>query len=144
VKYDLPSVKDYMKKDFASISSEASALEASKTMVKENMGYIIVLEKGKPVGIMTEKDLIKKVMAADKDPKKVEASQVMSSPLVTVDPDDDVSKAIEVMKKHAFRRLPVVKSGIIYGVFTAKELVDHFEEFEDLQWRDIVRFFPFR
>jgi len=140
----LPSVKDYMKKDLASISSEASALEASKVMVKKNMGYLIVLENGKPVGIMTEKDLIIKVMSAEKDPKKVKASQVMSSPLVTVDPDNDISKAIDVMKKHSFRRLPVVKSGIIYGVFTAEDLVDHFDEFENSMWRDIVRFFPFR
>ena len=46
------------------------------------------------------------------------------------------------MKKHGFRRLPVVKNNIIYGIFTARDLVDHFEELEDKLTRDLVRFMP--
>ena len=66
----------------------------------------------------------------------------MSSPLVTIEPDKSVEEAVETMKEHGFRRLPVVKNNIIYGIFTAKDLVDHFEEFEDKLTRDLVRFMP--
>lgn len=141
--YEMTLVKEYMNKNFASIDSKASILETSKKMVEENMGYLIVLKRGMPAGIATEKDLIVKVMAAGKDPKDVEVSQVMSSPLVTIDPDENLEAAVELMKKHHFRRLPVVKGNIIYGVFTARDLVEHFDEVEDQLTRDIFRFFPY-
>jgi CBS domain-containing protein len=135
-------VKNYMRKDISTISTEASATEASKTMSTDKVGYIIVLEKGRPVGIVTERDLVLKVMAKDKNPKETKISECMSTPLVTIDPDKSIEEAVETMKKHGFRRLPVVKNNIIYGIFTARDLVDHFEELEDKLTRDIVRFMP--
>ena len=135
-------VKNYMRKDISTISTEASATEASKTMSTNKTGYIIALEKGRPVGIVTERDLVLKVMALDKNPKNTMVSDCMSSPLVTIDPDKSVEEAVETMKKHGFRRLPVVKNNIIYGIFTARDLVEHFEEFEDKLTRDLVRFMP--
>ena len=56
-------------------------------MSTDKVGYIIVLEKGRPVGIVTERDLVLKVMAEDKNPKEAKISECMSSPLVTIDPD---------------------------------------------------------
>ena len=138
----MTSVKDYMRKDISTVSTEASATEASKTMLTNKVGYIIVLEKGQPVGIVTERDLVLKVMAEDKNPKEAKVSDCMSSPLVTIEPDKSIEEAVEIMKKHGFRRLPVVKNNIIYGIFTAKDLVDHFEEFEDKLTRDLIRFMP--
>ncbi|MCX6655642.1 MAG: CBS domain-containing protein [Candidatus Bathyarchaeota archaeon] len=135
-------VKNYMRKDISTISTEALATEASKTMLTDKVGYIIVLEKGRPVGIVTERDLVLKVMAEDKNPKETKISECMSSPLVTIDPDKNIEEAVESMKKHGFRRLPVVKNDIIYGIFSARDLVEHFEEFEDKLTRDLVRFMP--
>jgi len=138
----MTSVKDYMRKDISTISTEASATEASKTMSTDKVGYIIVLEKGRPVGIVTERDLVLKVLAEDKNPKEAKISGCMSSPLVTIDPDKSIEEAVETMKKHGFRRLPVVKNNIIYGIFTARDLVEHFEEFEKKLTMDLVRFMP--
>jgi CBS domain-containing protein len=135
-------VKNYMRKDISTISTEASATEASKTMLTDKVGYIIVLEKGRPVGIVTERDLVLKIMAEDKNPKDTKISECMSSPLVTIDPDKSIEEAVESMKKHGFRRIPVVKNNIIYGIFSAGDLVEHFEEFEDKLTRDVVRFMP--
>lgn len=131
-----------MRKNISTISTEASATEASKTMSTNKTGYIIALEKGRPVGIVTERDLVLKVMALDKNPKNTVVSDCMSSPLITIDPDKSIEEAVETMKKHGFRRLPVVKNNIIYGIFTARDLVEHFEEFEDKLTRDLVRFMP--
>jgi CBS domain-containing protein len=135
-------VKDYMRKDISTISIEASANHASKTMLNEKVSYIIVLEKGKPVGIVTERDLVLKVLAKDMNPNDTTVSECMSAPLVTIEPDKSVNEAVEMMKKYGFRRIPVVKNGIIYGIFTARDLVEHFEEFEDKLMRDLVRFMP--
>jgi CBS domain-containing protein len=135
-------VKNYMRKDISTISTEASATEASKTMSADKVGYLIALEKGRPVGIVTERDLVLKVMAEEKNPKEVKISECMSSPLVTIDPDSHIEEAVETMKKHGFRRLPVVKNDIIYGIFTARDLVDHFEEFEYKLTSDLVRLVP--
>ena len=131
-----------MRKEISTISTEASATEASKTMLTGKVGYIIVLDKGRPAGIVTEKDLVLKIMATDKNPNNTKVSLCMSSPLVTIEPDKSIEEAVETMKKHGFRRLPVVKNNIIYGIFTARDLVEHFEEFEDKLTRDIVRFMP--
>ena len=138
----MTQVKNYMQKNISTISTEESAVEASKTMLKEKVGYVITLNKGRPVGIVTERDLILKIMALDKNPKSVKISECMSSPLVSIDPDKSIEEAVEVMKEHGFRRLPVIKNGIIYGVFTAKDLTEHFDEFEKELMRDIVRFMP--
>jgi len=131
-----------MRKDISTISTEASATEASKTMLTDKVGYIIVLDKGRPVGIVTERDLVLRVTALDKSPKETKVSECMSSPLVTIDPDKSIEEAVETMKKHGFRRLPVVKNNIIYGIFTARDLVNHFDEFEKKLTMDIVRFMP--
>jgi CBS domain-containing protein len=139
----MTQVKDYMRKDISTISTEASAIEASKIMSTNKVGYLIALEGGRPAGIVTEKDLVLKVMAADKNPKEAKISDFMSSPLVTIDPDKSIEEAVETMKKHGFRRLPVVKNNIIYGIFTVRDLVDHFDEFEDRLTRDLFRFMPF-
>ena len=142
VDQNMASVKDYMRKDISTISTEESAVEASKAMLKDMVGYLITLDKGRPVGIVTERDLVLKIMAVDKNPKAVKISECMSTPLVSIDPDKSIEEAVEVMKKHGFRRLPVVKNGIIYGVFTARDLTEHFDEFEKELTRDIVRFMP--
>ena len=135
-------VKNYMRKDISTISTEASATEASKTMSASKVGYLITLEKGRPAGIVTERDLVLKVMAEERDPKRAKVSECMSSPLVTIDPDSHIEEAVEMMKKHGFRRLPVVKNNIIYGIFTARDLVEHFEEFEYKLTSDLVKLVP--
>ena len=135
-------VKEYMRKEISTINTEASVTEASKIMSIDRVGYIIVLEKGRPVGIVTERDLVLKVLAEEKNPRETKISDCMSSPLVTIDPDNSIEEAVESMKKHGFRRLPVVKNNIIYGIFSARDLVEHFEEFEDKLTREFVRFIP--
>jgi len=100
-----------MDKEFPTLEIEASVVEAAKLLAKQGKGYIIVLEKGKPYGIVTEWDLVSKVLAVEKDPKKVSLRQITSTPLVTIDPDEDLLKASELMHVKGIKRLPVVKGG---------------------------------
>jgi len=128
-----------MSKEVPTVTNEASTLEAAKTMSKSGKGFLIVLKDGKPVGIVTERDLVNKVIAKELDPKKVVTSAIMSSPLITVDPDEDLMKASEIMQKHNIRRLPVVKDGIIYGILTSKDVSLHCIDYVNKSVKDILR-----
>ena len=132
-------VKDYMEKDVPTIADTATVTEAAKKMTKAGKGFLIILKGGQPCGIVTERDFVQKVIASESDPKKVPISQIMSSPLITVDPDEDLLKASETMRKNNVRRLPVVREGIIYGVVTARDIALHCGDYVDRTVRDIVR-----
>ena len=132
-------VKDYMEKSIASIDAEASAFEASKMMTEDQRGYLIVLQRDQVLGIVTEKDLLRKVMAKGADPLKVKISEVMSTPLLVVDPDETIENAVKTMAENKVRRLPVMRTGILYGIFGDKELALHFNEYEDAITRDMLR-----
>lgn len=131
-------VKDYMSKDVATADVGVSALTVSKLMVMKDIGYIIVLEKTQPTGIVTERDLVMKVMAKEKDPSTVKVSEVMSSPIITVDLDATVEDAVKTMAKNKIRRLPVVRNNVIYGIFTTRDLTKHFSKYEDRVTRDLI------
>jgi CBS domain-containing protein len=108
-------------------------------MSNDKVCYIIVLDENQPVGIVTMNDLVLKIMVKDKDSKTVKVSECMSSPLITIDPDRSVEEAVELMKKHGFKRLPIVKNNTIYGIFCVKDLIDHYDEFERRLVTDIIR-----
>jgi CBS domain-containing protein len=132
-------VKDYMTKEIPTIDVEVSAFEASKVMAEKNDAYLIVLRKAQPVGIVTEGDLLRKVMAKQLDPSGVKILEIMSMPLITIDPDEAVNVAVKVLIDHDIRRMPVVRDSIIYGVITMRDLVKHFNEYNDRVVRDIFR-----
>jgi CBS domain-containing protein len=132
-------VKDYMRKDIATIDVEASAAEASKIMMEKNVGYAVVLEKSQPAGIITERDLVQKVMAKEKDPSMVEVGELMSTPLISIDPDATIEEAVRTMAENGIRKLPVVRSHIIYGIFTTRELAKNFNKYEERVTGDIIR-----
>lgn len=132
-------IKDYMRKDIVTIDAEASAVVASKTMMDNNIGYLIVLKNNQSAGIVTERDLVLKVMAKEREASKIKISDIMSTPLITIDPDTSVEDAVNTMVKHSIRRLPVVRDTILYGVFTLRNLALHFNEYEDEVVRHIIK-----
>lgn len=136
-------VKRYMSRKVPTIEEHASVTEAAKVMTKSGKGYIIVLREGKPSGIVTEHDFVAKVVAGGKDPANVSVVEIMSSPLITIDPDEDLLKASALMRKHKIRRLPVMKGGVIYGVITARDIAQRCGEYVDRATRDLVRWTPF-
>ncbi len=126
-----------MSSDIVTIDAGVSILEASKLMATKDIGYIIVLDETKPTGIVTERDIIK-VIAKEKDPSKVKISEVMSTPLITIDPDSSVEDAVKIMSEHKIRRLPVVKNNVIQGIFTTRDLTKYFSKYLDRVTRDLV------
>jgi len=132
-------VKKYMNKEVETIDAEASGMDVAKQMTEKQVGYLIVLEKGKARGIVTEKDLITKVMAAGVSPASVKVKGIASKPLISVDPDTNLEDVVKLMGQKDVRRVAVVKEGILYGIFTAKDLASHFNEYEDQITKDLVK-----
>jgi CBS domain-containing protein len=132
-------VKSYMSRDIATVGVNDSAVATSKLMMEKGVDYLIVLEKGQPTGIVTDQNLVLKIMAKERDPSQVKVSEIMSQPLITIDPDATVEEAVETMVQHGIRRLPVVREDIIYGMFTTRDLAKHFNDYERQVSEDIIR-----
>jgi len=134
-------VKKYMAKEVKTIDYDAKVTEAANLMTADKgyEGYVIILQKGKPIGIVTERDLVNKVIVEGLDPAKTSVSDVMSTPLITVDPEDDLLKASQVMREQNVRKLVVVRDDIIYGIITARIISQNVQDYVDRSIRDIVR-----
>ena len=132
-------VKDYMRKDIVAADEAVSVLEASKTMLNKDIDYVIVLTKGQPVGILTSHDIVMEAVAKDKNPAKLRNSEIMSSPLIGVDPDADVQDAVKTMVEHSIRTLAVVRDNILYGTLGSRDLAKHFNKYSERVTTDIVR-----
>lgn len=114
--------KEIMTKRIVTIDLEKTVWEAAKRMTKHRIGSIIVLKGKNPIGIITETDLNKRVVALAKNPKKLKVKEIMSSPLVFINPNDDVSEIVKKMEKHKIRRFPVLSEGRIVGIVTHTDI----------------------
>ena len=127
-----------MRTSTVTVEEGMSVAEASLGMYKKGEGCAIVLRQGKPFGIVTERDVTWKVAAKGLDPKNVKVAEVMSTPLITIDPNADLTEAAKIMKKHKIRRLAVVKEGALHGVLTANDVARNLENYMDKEIRDIL------
>lgn len=122
-------VKDLMRKDIVTVNVDDNIVDVAKVMKDKKVGYAIVLNNNKPVGIITERDIVWKIVAEHLDPQQIKVSTIASSPIISVDPDADLSLAADLMEKHNIRRLPVIKNDTLYGVITATDIVKHFNQY---------------
>ncbi len=115
-------VKNIMTKKIVSTDQNETVQKIAQKMAKQRVGSIIVTDKNRPVGIITETDINKRVVAVAKNPKKLKGKEIMSSPIIHVDPDDDVTNVVHKMEKFKIRRFPVVKKGKIVGILTNTDI----------------------
>jgi len=116
-------VEDVMVENVVTIDEEATVRKAVELMNKHEIGCLIAMRKGKPSGILTERDLLKRVLADAKDPEKTKVLDVMSKPLVVGKPHMDVEDAARLMFKMKIKKLPVVEKGRLLGLVTLTDLV---------------------
>jgi CBS domain-containing protein len=138
-------VKDFMIKEVNTVGSDENVLEVSKIMAADQSykGYVIVLEMGKPVGIVTERDLVNKVLAENLDPATMSVNQIMSTPLITIDLEDDLLTASNVTQEHGIRKLVVERDEILYGILTANDIAQNCGDYVDKSVKDILRWTSF-
>lgn len=115
-------VKEAMKANPVFVESDISVFEAAKLMKKRRIGNVIVVKNKHPVGILTESDILKKVVAEGRDAKKVKVEAVMSAPLIVIDPYVTLEKAMKTMSRCNIRRLPVVEDNKLIGIITLRDI----------------------
>lgn len=128
-----------MRKEMISVDEDVSVAEASAMISEKGEGCAIVLSKGSLVGMVTERDVTYKIAAKALDARKVKVGEIMSTPLVEIDPDADLIEAAKIMEQHKIRRLAVVKKGILYGVISAIDIARSLEGYVEDEVRKIVR-----
>lgn len=134
-----------MTKGVVALKSSDTALKAAKALKNNVVGSVVVLDKGKAVGIVTERDITYKVVAAGKDPEKVKLSTIMGSPLKVIKGDTGLQEAALTLKAHKIKRLPVVdKKGKLVGIITEEDLLRVYPGFVDImkELSEIRRFGP--
>jgi CBS-domain-containing membrane protein len=115
-------VKNIMTKSVIQVNHDKTVQEAAKIMVNHRVGSIIVVKNSNPIGIITETDINKKIVALGKDPKKIKVADIMSSPIAFSNPNEDIMITVEKMKKHKIKRIPVVDKGKIVGIVTDTDI----------------------
>jgi len=116
-------VREAMTLNPITCKKDITVKEAVDLMLEEKIGSLLVVEDKGLVGIFTEKDILKKIIAQKREPEKTKLEDVMVKELITISPDSDLSKAAELMVKKDIRRLPVVERGKLVGMFTEKDLL---------------------
>lgn len=120
-------VKDIMTKDVVTVSPEASMAEAAEKMGEKHIGSLIVEKYDTAVGIITERDLLSKILSVEKDPRKEKVESTMSYPLVTIGPAEKIKEAAQTMI-HKKNRLAVFEYGKLMGIITASDLIKSLPE----------------
>ncbi|ADI72956.1 putative signal transduction protein with CBS domains [Methanohalobium evestigatum Z-7303] len=117
------TVHEIMNRSVYTIDIDASVVDVAKEMSKNNVGSIIIVQNNDPVGVITERDLVKKILTGDIRPSRITAGEVMSSPLITTKPSTSVIDAAELMVKSNIRRLIVMQDNKIVGFITDRDIL---------------------
>lgn len=124
VEIRMDKIKDWMVKNVVTISKQRTVKEACEMMDAHDVGTLVVVEVKKPIGILTERDIIRQIIAVDKDPRHMKVHEVMTKQVFTVGADDDVAKVSREMTLHHVKRLPVVnKAGHLIGIVTSTDMI---------------------
>jgi len=117
-------VKDVMSSPVVTANENAPLSEVAKLMKKHNIGCVIVsTEDGRPVGIITERDIVERLVAKDVKPSEIRAKEIMSAPLVTIDSESTISDAAREMSRLNIRRLAVMHKGELSGIISSKDIL---------------------
>jgi CBS domain-containing protein len=118
----MPSVKDIMTKNVITITTEKTVYQAAELMDSNKIGCLIVVQNQAPIGIVTERDIVRRIVAK-KLPYDVPVSEIMTRNIVSIDPDSSLKDAARLMSNNKIRRLPVVKQNNLVGIVVASDFV---------------------
>ena len=114
-------IEKYVRKKLVSVDVNESVVSAANTMRQNGIGSLVVVQGNDPVGILTERDILYKVVASKKDPEQTKVKSIMSSPIESIESSSKVGDAIAKMSRLGIRRLAVTKNGRARRAFEPKE-----------------------
>jgi CBS domain-containing protein len=121
-------VSEIMTSPVVKVAASAAVSEAAKIMAHKDIGTVLVEENMEIVGIVTERDIVNKVVAHGRDPDRTMAEDIMSTPIILINSEKSVEEANELMNQKKVRRLPVEKEGEIVGMITLKDVSNSLKE----------------
>lgn len=116
-------VRDVVKSPLITVEGTVSITEAAKIMAERKISGVVVTENGVPKGLITERDIVSKVVAAGRDPARTLAKEVMSTPLITIDIGAPLLEAVDLMNRKKVRRLIVTQEDRVVGLFTMRDVM---------------------
>ncbi|RMF28891.1 MAG: CBS domain-containing protein [Candidatus Nitrosothermus koennekii] len=120
-------VHELMSKNVITIDDDKTAYDAAKIMAEKDIGTLIIVKDEKPIGIVTERDLVKRICAKDLKASEVIIKDIMSKPLITIQPNMPIELAATLMAENKIRRLPVVKDEKLVGIITTADIIKDLE-----------------
>jgi CBS domain-containing protein len=118
-------VRDIMTKDLLTISEKDTALKAAQLMSEKGVSSLIVLSEEQPIGIITERDFIKKICLKELKLSSVKVGDMMSKIRTFASPDTTIDVAVQRMVNNRIRRLPIMENGKLVGIITVTDLAKH-------------------
>lgn len=114
-----------MTKDVIAVDVDVSALEAAKMMTEKGISSLIIEKDHAPIGIISERDFVKKICVKDMMPSSIKVGSIMSKLQTFASPDTSVEVAVQRMVNHRIRRLPIISDGRVVGIITVTDLAKH-------------------
>ena len=117
------SIREAMSSNPRSVQPTTTVAEAAKLLKSEDVGSLPIVEGERLVGMVTDRDIVIRAIAEGKDPQSTQVSEIASSDLVTIDPQQDLDEALRLMARHQVRRLPVVEEdGRLVGILAQADV----------------------
>ena len=124
----MTQIRDLMTENPSSCERGTPVAEAAKVMARENVGSVPVVQGDKLVGVVTDRDLVVRLLAEGRDPQSTTVGEIASSEPVTLSPDDELDKALQLLARHQVRRLPVVEGERLVGIVAQADIARHADE----------------
>jgi len=115
-------IKEVMTRDVRACEPNATVADAAKVMAQEDVGPVPIVEDGRLVGIVTDRDIVVRVVAEGRDPNATTVREIASTELVTVSPDDALDDALNRLAERQVRRLPVVEGDRLVGIVAQADI----------------------
>lgn len=126
------AIRDIMTLDVVTTSPNATVLEVAKSMSRMDIGSIIIVDKERAIGLITEADIVRRVVAKERDIHATHAREIMSSPIIHVEPETPLTRAMRVMAQSRIRRLAVLKNQSLVGIVTSRDILRWSPELIDI------------
>ena len=115
-------IRDIMEKNVITIENDKTALDASKLLNEKKISFVVISKDGTPIGLVSERDIMRKIAAEDKKASEVQIEDIMSKKFLWVKPEDGIEIAIQKMLNNNIRRLLVLENEKMVGVITQTDL----------------------
>ncbi|MGB9134615.1 MAG: CBS domain-containing protein [Candidatus Bathyarchaeia archaeon] len=115
--------RDIMVSKVVTIRKDSMVKEAVKLMNENEIGCLVVTENKKAIGILTERDLMRRVLAKSKDPGEIKVEEVMSTPLISVEPDAEIGDVSRIMFQRNIKKMPIVRKDKLLGLVTLTDIL---------------------